>query len=73
MKKYFKFMKFRESFKSFIIIIIANIVGQCYAEWSISHMIKLDIIIALVWIFATLVVDWVQIKSKNSKDRNSKE
>ena len=40
---------------------------------SISEIIITDLIMIALWIFSTLVIDWIRIKNNNSKDRNSKE
>ena len=73
MRKYFKFIKLKKSWRPFILLMIMNIIGQCYDEWSIYQIIKSNFIIMITWILGTLVIDWFQIKSENSKDRNSKE
>ena len=49
---------------------IMNIVCQCCDGWSVYQIIKSNFII--VTTFATLVIDWFQIKNENSKDRNLK-
>ena len=73
MRKYFKFTTLCNHWKPFLFVMIMNIVGQCYDGWSISDMIKIDIILVAVGIFGTLISDWLQIKNNNSKDENSEE
>lgn len=73
-KKYFKFTKLKECYKSSIALIIVIIWAQCYnSNMSISEIIITDLIMIALWIFSTLVIDWIRIKNNNSKDRNSKE
>lgn len=40
---------------------------------SISEIIITDLIMIALWIFSTLVIDWIRIKNNNSKDENSEE
>lgn len=46
--------------------------GQCYDKWSVDNIIITDIKLTIMFVFATLVIDWFQIKNENSKDRNLK-
>lgn len=74
MKKYFKFTRFRESWKSFIILMIIFVVDRLYnGHMSIGKIIITYLVLAIIYVFATLVVDWVRMKSDDSKDKKSKE
>lgn len=71
MKKYFKFTRFRKTWKSFVVMMIAFIVRSFrHSHMSIDEIIITHLILAAIYVFATLVVDWVQMKSDNSKDKD---
>lgn len=73
MKKYFKFTRLKESLKTFIISLLMIIAAQLYTHTPVDIMIIGDLILAVLYVFETLVIDWVRMKSDDSKDKNSKE
>lgn len=74
MKKYFKFTTLRKTWKSFVVVMIAYIVRRFKnSHMSIGEIIITHLIVAAIYVFATLVVDWVQMKSDSSKDKDSTE
>lgn len=73
MKKYFKFTRLKETLKTFIILLLMIIVGQLYTHTPVHIMIIGDFILAVLYVFETLVIDWVRMKNNDSKDKNPKE
>ena len=73
LKKYFKFTRFRDKkcFRCFILLMILIVVGQCCnTNMSIDEIIITDLMLAGMFVFATLIVDWVEIikiTQKNDK------
>lgn len=74
MKKYFKFTRLRESWKGLIVLMIIFVVDRFRnGHMSIGEIIITYFILTIIYVFATLVVDWVRMKNNDSKDKNSKE
>ncbi len=68
MKKYFKFTEFKKCLKPFILFMAVLVICQYYTtHMSISKIIKADLIITVIFVFASLVVDWIHMKSNNLK------
>ena len=50
------------------------IVNRCYnSHMSIGKIVITYFILAVIYVFATLVVDWIRMKNDNSKNKDSKE
>lgn len=73
MKKYFKFTRLKETLKPFGIVMIMILVGQCYTHTPVNIIIIGDLILVVLYVFETLVVDWVRMKGDKSKNKDSKE
>lgn len=73
MKKYFKFTRLKETLKPFSILMIMIVVGQCYTHTPIGIIVIGDFILMVLYVFETLVIDWVRMKNNDSKDKNPKE
>lgn len=64
MKDYFKFTRFRKNLKKFIILMAIIVVGQCWhSNMSGVEIIITNLILTVIYVFATLVVDWIHMKN----------
>lgn len=72
LKKYFKFIHFRNNLKGFLIIMTILIVCQLYFEnMSFSEIIITDIIVITTSLIVSLIIDWVKIINDNIKQKKS--
>lgn len=72
LKKYFKFIHFRNNLKGFLIIMTILIVCQLYFEnMSFSEIIITDIIVITPSLIVSLIIDWVKIINDNIKQKKS--
>lgn len=72
LKKYFKFIHFRNNLKGFLIIMTILIVCQLYFEnMSFSEIIITDIIVITTSLIVNLIIDWVKIINDNIKQKKS--
>ena len=72
LKKYFKFIHFRNNLKGFLIIMTILIVCQLYFEnMSFSEIIITDIIVITTSLIVSLIIDWVKILNDNIKQKKS--
>lgn len=72
LKKYFKFIHFRNNLKGFLIIMTILIVCQLYFEnMSFSEIIITDIIVITTSLIVNLIIDLVKIINDNIKQKKS--
>lgn len=70
LKKYFKFTRLRDKkcFIGFILLMIFIVVGQCCnTNMSMDEIIITDLMMTGMFVFATLIYDWVEIIKTNQK------
>lgn len=70
MKKYFKFTRLKETLKSFVIVLFMLVICQCYTHTPVGIIIIGDLILVVLYVFETLVIDWVRMRKNDSKDKN---
>ncbi len=72
LKKYFKFIHFRNNLKGFLILMTILIVCQLYFEnMSFSEIIITDIIVITTSLIVNLIIDLVKIINDNIKQKKS--
>lgn len=69
MKKYFTFKRFRENLIPFVIIMSCIVVGQYRDGYmTVDEIILTDLMLMIIYVLATLVIDWVRMKRVNSEE-----
>lgn len=69
MKKYFKFTRWRQCYKGFIVVMVLLIVLQFRnTNMTVDEIIVADLLITGMCVLASLVIDWVKIIQEEKKD-----